>query len=615
MAYGVVNVYVPETDTLIAQAVECTFGEPDEGTGNISVTAGSKILSGTGTNFTSLGNLYVIWKWPHSVYGPQEIYIGKIKEVISDTSAILVANSAITWSTGKDPSNWKYSTYTQAVIDFDENTWRFTDDIHRGNGTITVSNTTNIINGVGTAFAKQFEIGTQVFATFANAGPILSGAGNITSNVSSTTITGVNTNFEIELANNFVILSNTGSYIGTVSNVVSNTNITLTANALSTVTNKEFKFKPLTEMLLGVIKNTFSNTQAEFTSICKYTENNLNYRFFDAITQNQPNVMVKGQNVISKSLINWSRSGLIPNIEQIKSYHPPVPDPVTGILVNFPATVHKSRSSGKRLHAAKLNPIDDTDSSPGNSNHYGVTKDFDFENGIIGSSTHKAIESIPLNKYIKKLTQSNAFTDNTYVTTLTNSITAIYGNAVVTNPGIVLENIPEDFVYSTTLNSNSSPFIAYEGPGANVVYIENKTVTSNLYPTTADTLAVLCGLPAPKRITDERSSANVYFSTPNPIGALTESQKFDLAARANNQFSLSTNKRVKTTRVPAAIPGLLNVVLADENPTNRQFANVQYEGTAYVPISTTFNRDYPVSTVNTAPKQKVYNVPSKGTNN
>ena len=412
-----------------------------------------------------------------------------------------------------------------------------------------------------------------------------------------------------------MILSNTGSYIGTVANVVSNANITLTTNALEAITSEEFKFKPLTEALLGVIKNTFSNTQSEFTSNCEFTETNLNYRFFEPITQNQPNVMVKGQNVISNSLIKWGRSGLIPGIEQVKSYHPPIPDPVTGILVNFPATVHKARSSGKRLHAAKLNPIDNRSSSSGDSNNYGVTKDFDFENGIIGSSTHKALESIPLNKYIKKLTQSNAFTDNTYVTTLTDSIKAIYGNAVVTSPGLVVENIPEGFTYSSKLNSNNSPFIAYEGPGANVVYIENKTITSNLYPTTADTLAVLCGLPAPNRVTDDRSSANVYFSTPNPTGSLTESQKFDLAARANNQFSLSTNKKVKTTGVPAAIPGLLNVVLANENPANRQFSNVQYDGTAYVPISTTFNKDLPFSSVNTSPKQKVYNVPPKGTNN
>ena len=61
--YGVTNVYIAETDTLLAQAVAYTFsGSEISGAGNISVTAGSKILSGVGTNFTSLGNLFVIWK-------------------------------------------------------------------------------------------------------------------------------------------------------------------------------------------------------------------------------------------------------------------------------------------------------------------------------------------------------------------------------------------------------------------------------------------------------------------------------------------------------------------------------------------------------------------------
>ena len=54
------------------------------------------------------------------------------------------------------------------------------------------------------------------------------------------------------------------------------------------------------------------------------------------------------------------------------------------------------------------------------------------------------------------------------------------------------------------------------------------------------------------------------------------------------------------TGVPAAIPGLLNVVLTDENPANRTYIDPNYNKprTSAPPRSVNYNPDLPVSPLN-----------------
>jgi hypothetical protein len=47
-----------------------------------------------------------------------------------------------------------------------------------------------------------------------------------------------------------------------------------------------------------------------------------------------------GYNAVHNALLDWGQSGLIPHTKIIKSYHPPIKDPVTGILVELPATTY-----------------------------------------------------------------------------------------------------------------------------------------------------------------------------------------------------------------------------------------------------------------------------------
>lgn len=52
-----------------------------------------------------------------------------------------------------------------------------------------------------------------------------------------------------------------------------------------------------------------------------------------------------GHDAVINALIDWGRSGLIPNTKVIKSFHPPVQDPVTGVDVLMPATTYETKDT------------------------------------------------------------------------------------------------------------------------------------------------------------------------------------------------------------------------------------------------------------------------------
>jgi hypothetical protein len=132
----------------------------------------------------------------------------------------------------------------------------------------------------------------------------------------------------------------------------------------------------------------------------------------------------------------------------------------------------------------------------------------------------------------------------------------------------------------------------------------NESLSSYVYPTVADQLAICSGFPLPPRIVNNRRDANAYYTVTNPISNLTESQKADLAARSSSQFSASERKAVKITGVPAAIPGLLNVVLMDEHPANRTFGNIFYQS-SFILDNSKFNPNLPISPLNRLPIPKI----------
>lgn len=59
------------------------------------------------------------------------------------------------------------------------------------------------------------------------------------------------------------------------------------------------------------------------------------------------NPIPNGYNEIINALFAWGNSGLIPNTKVVKSYYPPVVDPITGIAAAIPATVYSTKNNLK----------------------------------------------------------------------------------------------------------------------------------------------------------------------------------------------------------------------------------------------------------------------------
>lgn len=516
----------------------------------------------------------------------------------------------------------------------------------------------NIISNIGTG---QSALANPVTAYFSGN---LAGSGNVRATSGSITVTG-----DIGLlGNNFVLRTITNSYVGrvrynygdhvelfasaaaSISSDIDSTNYhyqtytqaPITYNALtphgngtistSTVSNvltgvgTDFLnqldlgyqiFDPSTQpgpTLLGVIKTIANSTYATLTTNCAVDLSNIAYDFYSTVNKNTSNIFGTGTQVLNESLINWSRSGLIQNLTQVKSFHPPIQDPVTGIWVNFPASIHATGTFANILDVQTTHLDSISDWQFANSKGDVTVSAFDAENGIVGSSIEKAIRAIPFNNKIQSsLTNSNISSDQ-YNTSLTSLNSNFYGATNFQNltsdtnptaPGLVLYEAPKNFVRVGDLNASNPPYFKYQGPSANIIYVANPNATVHVYNTSADMFALIANQLPPPRIINDPKDATQYFNVQNPANGLTDAQRSDLAARSPEslQFTPDGNKKMVITGVPCAIPGQLNLLLQDENPANRKYIKPGYSK-PYPSSnlkSVAYNPDIPISPLNPPP--------------
>jgi len=483
----------------------------------------------------------------------------------------------------------------------------------------------------------------------------IAGTGNITISSGATSVTG-----DVGvLGNNYVIRTTTNTYVGTVKSKIGTT-VTLFSPAATGITSSvnptNFKYQSysqtlitnelspigngtisvytinsavigsgttfktqldlgyqifdnsdsVTPNLLGVIRSITSDTRADFTTNCAANSSSIQYQFYNTTTKNSSNIFSEHTHVLNKSMLEWSRSGLIQNLSQVKSYHPPVADPVTGIPVNFPASIHITEKFAN-IANVNISHLDSTiDSNYSKVNANSVIKAFNAEHGIIGSSLNKAINSIPFNAQLKKLTFDPTITDEQFRIELRNIAKNKFGNPIKYNiQGLVLDYVPTGFVKVNRYETITSPFTAYQGPSANVVYVLNETVFDSMFNTVSDSFALLANQPPSSRIINSLADARNYFKNAENEEKLSDSKRADLAARAPEalQFTPDTDKRLVITGAPASIPGQLNVILQDEDPANRKYVVPKY----YKPINTygsgSYNKDLPPSLLNLPPPE------------
>jgi hypothetical protein len=476
-------------------------------------------------------------------------------------------------------------------------------------------------------------------------GNLTLGTGNISVFTGNNSVVGYDTSFNTELGNGYVIRSNAGVYVGKISNVISSNSAILTANASVAITDDYFRFQPfyanvitynetshlgngnisvfstnstvigtnttfLSQLdlgfqlftanasLIGVVKNIYSNTSAELTTVAANTFIDSSYLFYDpSITSS--NLIPKHSQLINNALLEWGKSGLLQNTVQVKSFHPPIPDPVTGVLVNFPATVHQNGIIKNFInHDYANNHLDNVSgfsSLIGNA----IVKSFDSDNGIVGSSIFKALKSIPINNLIKQIV-ANSSADHT--NDVISTINSTYGDPSTPKPpGLVVDSPPQGFTLIPSTSITTPPYNAYQGPGGNVVYVFNQSSVSTLINTAADTFAIAANQTPPSRIVTDQTDATQYFAVANPASNLTDAQKADLTARATTSIQTAPGfQRLTLSGIPAAIPGQMNAILADLNPANRTYKQPSYT-TGYAYIFGGYNYKLPSSPINVPP--------------
>lgn len=475
-------------------------------------------------------------------------------------------------------------------------------DITNGTGTIKVFTGNNNVIGTGTAFTTQLgnsyiiRNSANVFvgriASIANAN-----SATLTTNA-NVAISGSSFKYQSYMANLIVYDPHLGN--GNISTFSTNNAVIGTGTAFITQLDVGYQiFDTNNANLVGVIKTITSNTVATLTTVSGYPATSIPYKFYNPESKNTSNIFPKNGHVLHSAMLDWSRSGLIPNVKQVHSYHPPVQDPVTGILVNFPATIHSSTLTTS-IPLDTINTLSSTGVTAVSNN--AVITGFNDENGIVDSSNYKALRSIPINKILKKIADTNMSSDH-YSTNVNAVINTIYGApTLLTPPGLVVDAIPSGFSQVPTYNVSDVPYIAYQGPGGNVVYMKNEAITSLAYNTIADKLALLGNHQPPQRVTDTKEGAAAYFSSGQDPNNLTEAERVDLAARASKQFTTGAEKKMLITGIPASIPGQLNVILHDEDPSQKTYTVPKYNN-EFIGIGRPpdWNPDLPISALNEPP--------------
>jgi len=297
-----------------------------------------------------------------------------------------------------------------------------------GTGTITASTATNAVSGSSTTFLTQFKPGSVIGnATGVYVGHVVNIAsntsltlrttanvnigattfkyaawypnatvynyntvGNITAYTANNKVTGIGTTFGLthnygdKLYFSNASINGANTYIGAVEMVVSDTLLYLGANASANVSNLQY-------------------FRSDYVSV----QNSGTYGPGRAL--DEPNVIV-GLSKINSSLYNWTISGLIPNVSVVNSYHPPIRDSVTGVLINLPASIYTNTGNS---NVGILNQYVHGINYQATGTDY-VIKAFDTENNAFGTdinNVQNSLYNVDILRNIVKLNNQSAYSD------------------------------------------------------------------------------------------------------------------------------------------------------------------------------------------------------------
>jgi hypothetical protein len=416
-----------------------------------------------------------------------------------------------------------------------------------GNGTITTFTNNANVNGSGTTFVVDFKPGSvianvsnvfigyvgyitsntnlvlrsnanlavsnsafHVAAYTANvANVVYNCIGNINASTTTNMVFGNNTAFISNLSyGDAVIVPNLQStidnYLGTVEMVIDNNTFMLSANSYANIADSVFYKKS---------QNYFSTTEYG----ASYSEFPINAKL----------------NIINSNLYTWSTTGLIPGTSFVNKYHPPIPDSVTGLLVDLPSSTFTNISQAPIL--SNLGEF------VGNTISVSI-----FSNANTLNSYQLGISGITLSGQSYNVTdfdsEHRAFgTDISYVHN------SLYNADTVKN----LVNNSQNYT------QNQSAII----PNSHVHQFAN---------------AIGAIIP---RVTDSYSDLVEYFSQVGPTTQLAQDNNTNLGQNQDNNLRIPPIqlKKMSASGVPIAVPGILNVKIESDEPTDITYKPLNYK--------------------------------------
>jgi len=292
--------------------------------GNYANGIGNITTFTTNTNVIGVGTSFLTQLQLGAVIGNvSNVFVGYIANINSNTSITLTANANVAISSSINPTNFKYKPMYANVPQF----------VYNKIGNIIANTNSSIITGNSTKFTTQLNYGDFLYISNVNG-----------------------------FVSNSFITSYSNIFLGRVEYIVSDTQLYLGSNSLANVSNLQY-----------------------FTSTISPTY--FSYNNYGPETAIDSANTIAGLYTFNSQLFRWTQSGLIPNVSVVNSYHPPIRDSVTGILVNLPASIYVKTG----------NSVSNTYSLGSALNYSGndyIVKDFDINQRVFSTDAAYVTDSL-----------------------------------------------------------------------------------------------------------------------------------------------------------------------------------------------------------------------------
>ena len=349
-----------------------------------------------------------------------------------------------------------------------------------GTGTITASTATNAVTGSGTTFLTQFKPGSVIGnATSIYVGHVVSIASNTSltlRSVANVNVSAASFKYAAWYANatvyNYNTVGNITAY--TANNVV--TGIGTTFNNSHNVGDTLYVVNAAANganVYIGAVEMVVSNNLLYLGANSIANVSNLQYFRSDYVNVNntglygpgraldEPNVVV-GLGKINSSLYNWTVSGLIPNISVVNTYHPPVVDSVTGVLVNIPATIYTNTGNS---NASILSTYTHGKQYQASGSQF-VIKHFDTENRAFGTDINNVQNNLHNGYSICGLINTND--QNAYNNSISTLVSGTSSDGFAKLIGANVPRVTDNFLDAKAYFSEIGATTALIGSGTNL---------------------------------------------------------------------------------------------------------------------------------------------------